>query len=78
MTKIPKISGNAMIRYLVKKRFTILRQRGSHVRLRKDSMFVTVPAGNSRLKTGTLLGLLGEIGIDRDEFIQDYENGLPD
>ncbi len=70
MTRILKISGNAMIRYCTKKRFTILRQRGSHVRLRKESMFVTVLAGNNTLKTGTLLGLLEEININRDEFIQ--------
>ncbi len=76
MTKIPKISGDTMIKYVTKKGFIILRQKGSHVRLRKDSIFITIPAGNNTLKIGTLLGLLGEMLIDRDEFIRDYNNGL--
>ena len=33
MTKIPRVSGNAMIRYVTKNGFVILRQKGSHVRL---------------------------------------------
>ncbi len=76
MTKIPRVSGNAMIRYAAKKGFVILRQKGSHVRLRKGSAFTTITTGNGPLKVGTLMGVLNDMRIDRDEFIKDHGNGL--
>ena len=76
MTGIPKISGNSMIKYVTKKGFTILRQKGSHIRLRKDKISTTIPAGNNILKIGTLLAILHDCEITRDEFVMDYNNGL--
>ncbi len=76
MTRIPKISCNSMIKYVSKKGFTVLKQKGSHVRLRKGGMFTTIPAGNSMLKIGTLLAVLHDCEITRDEFIMDYNSGF--
>ncbi len=53
-----------------------IRQRGSHVRLRREDMFTTIGVGNNPLKIGTLMGVLNDIRIDRDEFIRDHSNGL--
>ena len=75
MPKIPKISGNQMIRYLQKKGFVITRRKGSHLTLRKESIFTTVPAGNKMLSIGTQHGILSDADITRDEFSSDYENG---
>ena len=76
MAKIPKVSGNAMIRYLIKKGFSIKSRKGSHATLRRDNAFTTIPARNNMLKTGLLLGILGDIMMNREEFVNDYDNGL--
>jgi len=76
MTKIPRISGNVMIKYLTQKGFSITHRKGSHVTLRKNNTFTTVPAGNNTLKTGLLLGILGDVMISREEFVNDYNVGL--
>lgn len=76
MSKIPKISGNQMTVYLHRKGFVITRRKGSHLTLRKESVFTTIPAGNNILSIGTQHGILGDVGITRKEFVSDYENGL--
>ena len=76
MPKIPKISGNKMIRYLQGRGFVITRRKGSHVTLRHDDVFTTIPAGNRILKTGTMLGVLSDVGINKDEFVGDHRRGL--
>ena len=73
MSKIPKISGNQMIMYLQKKGFVVTRRKGSHLTLRKENVFTTVPAGNDILSIGTQHGILTDVGIIREEFISDYE-----
>ena len=72
MTRIPRISGNVMIKYLIKKEFSISTRKGSHVTLRHDHIPVTVPAGNNKLKTGLLLGVLNKAGISKEEFVNDF------
>lgn len=76
MTRIPRISGNVMIKYLIKKEFSIATRKGSHVTLRSDHASVTIPAGNDRLKIGLLLGVLDKTGIDREDFLNDYNDGM--
>ena len=76
MTKIPRISGNVMIKYLTKKEFFVINRKGSHVSLTNKNRFTTVPAGNTRLKIGTLLAILQDSMITREEFVKDYNIGL--
>jgi len=76
MAKIPKVSGNTMIKYLIKKGFSIKGREGSHVTLVCGNVFTTVPAGNAALKTGLLLGILGDAMISREEFVGDYNGRL--
>jgi predicted RNA binding protein YcfA (HicA-like mRNA interferase family) len=79
VSKLPRVSGNAIIKYLVnKKGFQISHQKGSHVSLRNDSMsrFTSVPAKNDELGTGLIKQILDDCGITRDEFTLDYQNGL--
>ncbi len=54
MTKIPRISGNAMIRYLIRKEFTITNRKGSHVTLRRDHVPVTDHGQNIENKIAIL------------------------
>ncbi|MDE1832170.1 MAG: type II toxin-antitoxin system HicA family toxin [Thaumarchaeota archaeon] len=79
MSKLPRVSGNAMIKYLVnKKGFQISHQKGSHVSLRNynSNRFTSVPAKNDELGTGLTKQIIDDCGITRDEFTLDYHNGL--
>ena len=76
MNKIPRISGNTMIKYLIKKKFLIISRKGSHVTLRQNNFFTTVPAGNKILKIGLQLQILTDVSIDRNEFKKDYNDGI--
>ena len=74
--KIPRISGNAMIKYLLKKEFIIISRTGSHVTLKKNHVYTSVPAGNKILKIGLQLGIQGDAMIGRDEFITDHDRKI--
>jgi predicted RNA binding protein YcfA (HicA-like mRNA interferase family) len=68
MPKLPVISGMETIKALQKLGFSIARQRGSHVVLRKGASGCVVP-NHHELKTGTLAGILKQAGISPDDFI---------
>jgi predicted RNA binding protein YcfA (HicA-like mRNA interferase family) len=57
MPSLPVISGGEAIRALQRLDFTVVRQRGSHIVLRKGSQGCVVP-NHREIKTGTLAGLL--------------------
>ncbi len=79
MNKLPKVSGNQLIKYLVnKKEFKISHRKGSHVSLQNDisRRFTSVPSKNEDLGTGLLWQILHDCGITREEFIEDYQNKL--
>ena len=64
MAKLPRISGAEVIKILSKFfGFRALRQRGSHITLTNDSVFLTVPL-HKELDRGTLLA------ISRDDFLE--------
>ena len=73
MPKLPRISGAEAIRVLKKLGFTQVRQRGSHVVLKKQTesgaLGCVVPL-HSELATGTLRGILNQAHIDPDTFLK--------
>jgi len=70
MPKLPRISGAEVIKILTKFfGFRTLRQRGSHVTLTNDLVFLTVPL-HRELDRGTLLAILRDAGISRDDFLE--------
>jgi predicted RNA binding protein YcfA (HicA-like mRNA interferase family) len=70
MPKLPRISGVKVIKILSKFfGFRTLRQRGSHVTLTNDLVFLTVPI-HSELDRGTLLAILRDARISRDDFLE--------
>lgn len=73
MTKLPSISGMDAIKALRRAGFVVVRQRGSHVRLKKVSgdkvMNITVPLHDT-LKKGTLHHIVKDSGLTKDEFIE--------
>lgn len=79
MGKIPRVSGNQLIKYLInKKGFQMSHRKGSHVSLQHDDKhkFTSIPSKNDDLGTGLMLQILDDCGITREEFISDYQSGL--
>jgi predicted RNA binding protein YcfA (HicA-like mRNA interferase family) len=70
MAKLPVLSARECIAALQKAGFYVIRQRGSHITLRRDKppARVTVP-NHKELKTGMLRGIIRDAGLTVDEFI---------
>ena len=70
--KLPVISGNELIRVLQKFGYQIVRQKGSHVRLRNESqpqrLPVTVPL-HREIARGTLKNILADASISVEQLI---------
>lgn len=69
--RLPVVSGQQLITALEKIGWVVVRQRGSHVRLKHDDRTtpLVVPL-HRELKRGTLAGILRDAGIDRDDLRQ--------
>jgi predicted RNA binding protein YcfA (HicA-like mRNA interferase family) len=70
LTKLPTVSGMDVVKYLSRKGFYVSHRKGSHVVLRKGDRRVVVPLHNE-LKPGTLLAILKQAGISREEFMEE-------
>ena len=68
MSDLPRISGLAAIGALERLGFVVLRQKGSHVILRRGNVTCVVPQ-HRELKVGTLRGVLRQASVDVDDFI---------
>jgi len=71
MPKLPRISGQECISILKQMGFVQVRQKGSHVIMRRSERGCVVPL-HRELKVGTLAGLLRQAGVDSEEFIRIY------
>ena len=70
--KLPRISGKELIKILSKIGFQPIRQRGSHVILVKETSEgnkSTVVPLHKEIDKGTLLEIIRQVGLKRDEFI---------
>ena len=68
MPKLPILSGADVIAALERLGFAQIRQRGSHVVLRRGGTGTVVPL-HREVKTGTLAGILRQAGVTQDEFL---------
>ena len=68
MAKFPVLSGDELIKALIKAGFAVVRQKGSHVSLQKGNYKTVVPLHNE-LARGTLLGILNQCGLSKAELI---------
>jgi len=66
VAKLPVLSGDELIRLLKKAGFIVVRQKGSHVSLEKGIHKTVVPL-HDELAKGTLLGILKQCGLSREE-----------
>ncbi len=73
MTKLPILSGKEIIKALSKAGFVSVRQKGSHVFMRKETSegaLVTIVPWHKEVDTGTLAEILRQTKINREEFIK--------
>ncbi len=68
MPKLPRVSGAEAVRALQRLGFEVVRQRGSHIVMRRGSSGCVVP-NHREIKTGTLAGVLRQAGVSAEEFI---------
>lgn len=69
MPELPHVSGTEAIRALERLGFVVVRQRGSHVMMRRGSVGCVVPL-HRQIKRGTLGGILRQAGVDAEAFIR--------
>ena len=71
MGKLPVLSGREVIKALGKIGFEVSRQKGSHivlVRIDLDSKKAVVVPNHKEIDPGTLLEIIRQAGLKRDEF----------
>ena len=73
MSKVPSLPYTKIIRALQRDGWTVVRQRGSHIRLQKrvgdEVLKLTVPA-HRPVKRSTLAHILKHAGIDVERFLE--------
>lgn len=69
MPKLPRISGQEAVHRLERLGFAIVRQRGSHVVMRRGAFGCVVP-NHREIKVGTLAGVLRQAGVSNEEFAE--------
>jgi predicted RNA binding protein YcfA (HicA-like mRNA interferase family) len=69
MVKLPVISGKRLIKALEDDGFVIVRQKGSHISLKKENFRSVVPL-HSELAKGTLIGILKQCGITKEKLVE--------
>ena len=68
MPKLPRgVSGAEAVKALERLGFMAVRQRGSHIVMRRGSSGCLVP-NHREIKTGTLAGVLRQAGVSIEDF----------
>ena len=73
MPKLPVLSGDDLIRALTRGGFKKIRQKGSHVSMRKGGFRTVIPL-HKDLSPGTLIGILHQTGLTRDDLLRLLES----
>ena len=69
MAKLPSVSGKKLIRALGKLGFVVVRQKGSHVILQRESNLITVPL-HDPIKKSTLNAILKQADVTLEELLE--------
>lgn len=73
MPELPHISGAEAIRIFERLGFAVVRQRGSHIVMRRNDRGCVIPQHNE-LAAGTLRCAIRQAGITPDDFVAVYKN----
>ena len=66
MARLPVLSGKKLVALLKRRGFQVVRQKGSHISLQKGEHKTVVPL-HSELAKGTLLAILKQCGLSRED-----------
>jgi predicted RNA binding protein YcfA (HicA-like mRNA interferase family) len=69
VVKLPKISGEDLMKALRKAGFKSVRQKGSHVSMQKGSYKTVIPL-HDELARGTLLAILKQCGLSKEQLMK--------
>lgn len=73
MSELPKLSGDEAIKIFKKLGFYEVRQKGSHVVLRRENRGCVIPR-HKELALGTLRSAIKQAGVTTDEFVAASKN----
>lgn len=69
MSRLPVISGRDCVRAFQKAGFYVVRQKGSHIYMRRDVPFIQISVPDHKtVKPGTLRSLIRQTGLTVAEF----------
>ena len=69
MSRLPQVSGSEVVGALQKIGFSVRRQHGSHIIMRRDTPFAQAVVPNHRqIDRGTLRAILRQTDLSVDEF----------
>jgi predicted RNA binding protein YcfA (HicA-like mRNA interferase family) len=71
MTKLPALTGDKIIKALIKADFQLISQRGSHVKIKHpDGRTTVVPVHKGEsIGKGLMAKILNDVDMSRDEFL---------
>jgi predicted RNA binding protein YcfA (HicA-like mRNA interferase family) len=69
LAKLPSVSGKKVIKALEKLDFLVVRQKGSHVILQRESNMLTVPL-HDPIKKSTLNAILKQADVSLEELLE--------
>jgi len=69
LAKLPSVSGKKVIKALEKLGFIVVRQKGSHVILQRESNMLTVPL-HDPIKKSTLNTILKQADVSLEELLE--------
>ncbi|MBI1802745.1 MAG: type II toxin-antitoxin system HicA family toxin [Chloroflexi bacterium] len=76
MSRLPVISGRMLVKILERLNFAFIRQRGSHIIVRRTTpphVTVAIP-DHKELRAGTLRGILRDVGMKVDDLNDHLSN----
>ncbi|ODS41677.1 MAG: hypothetical protein A7315_00760 [Candidatus Altiarchaeales archaeon WOR_SM1_79] len=74
-SKLPVLSGREVIKALRKVGFSVVGQRGSHIRMKREAIEgvdrtrITIVPDHKEVDRGTLLEIIRQEGLTKEEFI---------
>ena len=71
MTNLPVLKPRQLLSIVQKVGWEVVRQKGSHIQLKhfnKPHYLVTIPHHNKDLARGTLLSIIKQLGMTKDDF----------
>jgi len=71
--RLPLLSSDKILKILIDMGFSVVRQKDSHISLHKKvdgKTFLVVVPRKSPVKRGTLISILKQVGISREEFLK--------